>query len=103
MLVVAALRQEVWIYTSSNLRAWTQVSTFGPAGSARAARIVDADHPRIRDFIQQVVGLCFVATPHTGSQLADAALALSGVLRTNPQVAQWLFGEDLRGLLQAAL
>ena len=44
--------------------------------------------PRIRDFIAQVVGLCFVATPHTGSQLADAALALSGVLRTNPQVAQ---------------
>ena len=34
MLVVAALRQEVWIYTSNNLRAWTQVSTFGPAGSA---------------------------------------------------------------------
>ena len=58
---------------------------------------------RIRDFFAHVVGLCFVATPHTGSQLADAVLALGGVLRTNPQVAQWLFGEDLRGLLQAAL
>ncbi len=34
MLVVASLRQEVWIYTASNLRNWTKVSTFGPAGSA---------------------------------------------------------------------
>lgn len=34
MLVVAALRQEVWFYTSPNLRDWTRVSTFGPAGSA---------------------------------------------------------------------
>lgn len=34
MLVVAALQQELWIYTSANLKDWTQVSTFGPAGSA---------------------------------------------------------------------
>ena len=34
MLVVAALQQEMWVYTSSNLRAWAKVSTFGPAGSA---------------------------------------------------------------------
>lgn len=34
MLVVAALRQEVWIYTSSDLKNWTRTSTFGPAGSA---------------------------------------------------------------------
>ena len=34
MLVVAALQQQVWIYTSSNLKSWTKVSTFGPAGSA---------------------------------------------------------------------
>ena len=34
MLVVAALRQEVWFYTSSDLRNWSKVSTFGPAGSA---------------------------------------------------------------------
>lgn len=34
MLVVAALEQQVWFYTSTNLRNWTKVSTFGPAGSA---------------------------------------------------------------------
>lgn len=34
MLVVAALRQEVWFYTSEDLRHWNKVSTFGPAGSA---------------------------------------------------------------------
>lgn len=34
MLVVAALHQEVWIYTSRNLKDWTRASTFGPAGSA---------------------------------------------------------------------
>lgn len=34
MLVVAALRQEMWIYTSINLKDWTRTSTFGPAGSA---------------------------------------------------------------------
>jgi sucrose-6-phosphate hydrolase SacC (GH32 family) len=34
MLVVAALLQEMWIYTSTNLKTWTKVSTFGPAGSA---------------------------------------------------------------------
>ena len=34
MLVVASLLQEMWIYVSGNLREWTKVSTFGPAGSA---------------------------------------------------------------------
>ena len=34
MLVVAALRQEMWLYTSANLKDWTRASTFGPAGSA---------------------------------------------------------------------
>ena len=34
MLVVAALLQEMWIYTSDNLKDWRKVSTFGPAGSA---------------------------------------------------------------------
>ncbi|HRD95219.1 MAG TPA: glycoside hydrolase family 32 protein [Rubrivivax sp.] len=34
MLVVAALRQEMWLYTSGNLKDWTRASTFGPAGSA---------------------------------------------------------------------
>lgn len=34
MLVVAALQQEVWFYTSADLKHWTRVSTFGPAGSA---------------------------------------------------------------------
>lgn len=34
MLVVAALRQEVWFYTSADLKTWSKVSTFGPAGSA---------------------------------------------------------------------
>lgn len=34
MLVVAALRQEMWVYTSANLKDWTRTSTFGPAGSA---------------------------------------------------------------------
>jgi sucrose-6-phosphate hydrolase SacC (GH32 family) len=34
MLVVAALLQEVWIYTSGNLKDWARVSSFGPAGSA---------------------------------------------------------------------
>lgn len=34
MLVVAALEQQVWFYTSVDLRNWTKVSTFGPAGSA---------------------------------------------------------------------
>ncbi|MGQ3050723.1 MAG: glycoside hydrolase family 32 protein [Roseateles sp.] len=34
MLVVAALEQQVWFYTSVNLIDWTRVSTFGPAGSA---------------------------------------------------------------------
>ncbi len=34
MLVVAALLQELWIYTSVNLKDWSKVSTFGPAGSA---------------------------------------------------------------------
>ncbi len=34
MLVVAALLQEMWIYTSTDLKAWRKVSTFGPAGSA---------------------------------------------------------------------
>lgn len=33
MLVVMALEQQVWIYTSTNLRQWARVSTFGPAGS----------------------------------------------------------------------
>ena len=34
MLVVVALRQEMWIYNSADLKAWSKVSTFGPAGSA---------------------------------------------------------------------
>ena len=34
MLVVAALQQEVWFYTSVNLKDWQKVSVFGPAGSA---------------------------------------------------------------------
>ena len=34
MLVVAALQQQMWVYTSGNLRDWIKVSTFGPAGSA---------------------------------------------------------------------
>lgn len=34
MLVVAALEQQVWFYASENLRDWTKVSAFGPAGSA---------------------------------------------------------------------
>jgi len=34
MLVVAAWLQEVWFYTSADLRDWTKVSSFGPAGSA---------------------------------------------------------------------
>ncbi|GAA0754884.1 hypothetical protein GCM10009107_31810 [Ideonella azotifigens] len=34
MLVVVALEQQVWFYTSRNLVEWTRVSTFGPAGSA---------------------------------------------------------------------
>jgi len=34
MLVVAALMQEMWIYTSLDLKSWLKVSTFGPAGSA---------------------------------------------------------------------
>ena len=34
MLAVAALQQERWIYTSSDLRAWSKVSIVGPAGSA---------------------------------------------------------------------
>lgn len=34
MLVVAALEQQVWFYTSANLKDWVKVSTFGPAGSA---------------------------------------------------------------------
>ena len=34
MLVVAALLQEMWVYTSGNLKDWTRVSTFGPAGSS---------------------------------------------------------------------
>lgn len=34
MLVVAALLQEMWVYTSTDLKAWRKVSTFGPAGSA---------------------------------------------------------------------
>ncbi len=34
MLVMASLLQEMWVYTSTNLKDWTRVSTFGPAGSA---------------------------------------------------------------------
>lgn len=34
MLVVAALQQQVWFYVSNDLKAWTKVSAFGPAGSA---------------------------------------------------------------------
>lgn len=34
MLVVAALMQEMWVYTSIDLKAWSKVSSFGPAGSA---------------------------------------------------------------------
>ena len=34
MLVVAALAQQVWFYSSQNLRDWVKVSSFGPAGSA---------------------------------------------------------------------
>lgn len=34
MLVVAALHQEMWLYTSANLKDWERASTFGPAGSA---------------------------------------------------------------------
>jgi sucrose-6-phosphate hydrolase SacC (GH32 family) len=34
MLVVAALEQQVWFYTSTNLTDWIKVSTFGPAGTA---------------------------------------------------------------------
>jgi beta-fructofuranosidase/levanase len=34
MLVVAALEQQVWFYTSADFKNWTKVSTFGPAGSA---------------------------------------------------------------------
>lgn len=34
MLVVAALEQQVWFYTSTNLKNWVKVSTFGPAGTA---------------------------------------------------------------------
>ncbi len=36
MLVAMALERQVWIYTSPNLIDWTQVSTFGPAGSSEA-------------------------------------------------------------------
>jgi sucrose-6-phosphate hydrolase SacC (GH32 family) len=34
MLVVAALQQQVWFYTSRNLLVWEKVSSFGPWGSA---------------------------------------------------------------------
>ncbi len=34
MLVVAALQQQVWFYTSHDLKQWDKVSAFGPAGSA---------------------------------------------------------------------
>jgi sucrose-6-phosphate hydrolase SacC (GH32 family) len=34
MLVVAALQQKVWFYTSHNLLDWEKVSSFGPWGSA---------------------------------------------------------------------
>lgn len=34
MLVVAALQQQVWFYTSPDLKQWDKVSAFGPAGSA---------------------------------------------------------------------
>jgi beta-fructofuranosidase/levanase len=34
MLVVAALEQQMWLYTSQDLKGWTRASTFGPAGSA---------------------------------------------------------------------
>jgi fructan beta-fructosidase len=34
MLVVAALQQQVWFYTSRNLLDWKKVSSFGPWGSA---------------------------------------------------------------------
>jgi len=35
MLVVAALQQQVWFYTSRDLKQWNKVSSFGPAGSAK--------------------------------------------------------------------
>jgi sucrose-6-phosphate hydrolase SacC (GH32 family) len=34
MVVVASLMQEMWVYTSTDLKQWAKVSSFGPAGSA---------------------------------------------------------------------
>ena len=43
---------------------------------------------RIQDFVRRVVAVSFLATPHNGSQLADAARALGGVFRINPHMEQ---------------
>ncbi len=57
MLLVAALEQQVWFYTSTNLKDWAKVSTFGPAGSAAGniwevpelvALTIDGDAARTR-------------------------------------------------------
>ncbi|MFO1079510.1 MAG: tetratricopeptide repeat protein [Reyranellaceae bacterium] len=42
---------------------------------------------RIADLVQRVKGVVFVATPHSGSQLANIARAVRAVVRTNDHVS----------------
>lgn len=45
------------------------------------------DDPRFLLLLKSIAGVVFVGTPHQGSGLANVAVALSRVLRTNQQVA----------------
>lgn len=43
--------------------------------------------PRFQPLLAAIIGVVFIATPHQGSSLATIAALLSGLLRTNAQVA----------------
>lgn len=101
MLVVAATRQEVWFYSSSNLKSWTKESTFGPAGSSanniwevpdlfelpvegsttdrRWVLIVSVNHGSlwggsgVQYFVGNFDGTQFIADPNTLSPLSGLA------------------------------
>ncbi len=107
MLVVAALHQQVWFYTSTDLRQWDKVSTFGPAGSAagniwevpelfelpvdgdaahrRWVLVVSVNHGSlwggsgVQYFVGDFDGECFAADPSEPANPAPGSNALPAI------------------------
>jgi len=53
---------------------------------AGMVHVATQDSPRLRPALNSISAVVFVGTPHQGASLATVASAVSGVLRTNPQV-----------------